>query len=180
MFPLQPSAPLQRHFCLCLEGCKHRNSQWGGFLPGLTAKGAQHSSFFPSPGHFYLAEQWLVQGLGPQQCSPPLPLAPEKPWHSAFLISCTVGCWRQRGEFCGLCSGCYKDFSRLCVSYAVVCSWHQHLMFQTLSSGFSYHLYSLHGPALSCLLLLRAQTTTATPSCFLAAQCLCELYIPAI
>lgn len=43
------------------------------------------------------------------------------------------------------------------------------LMFQILSSGFSCHLYSFHGSALNCLLLLRAQTTTTPPSCFLAA-----------
>lgn len=49
------------------------------------------------------------------------------------------------------------------------------LMFQTLSSGFSCHLYSFHGSALNCLLLLKAQTTTTPPSCFLTAWCLCEL-----
>lgn len=161
MFLLQPSALLQSHSCLCLEGCKHRNSQWGGFLPGLTAKGAQHILPFP----WALLPSKAVAGAGTQDSLPFL-LAPEKPCHSVILIFCTVGCWREWGEFCGLCTGCYKESSRLCVSYAVVCSWHQHLMFQTLSSGFSYHLYSLHGPAASCLLLLGAQTTTAPPSCF--------------
>lgn len=45
------------------------------------------------------------------------------------------------------------------------------LMFQTLSSDFSCHLYSFQS-ALNCLLLLKAQTTTAPPSCFTAAWCL--------
>lgn len=54
------------------------------------------------------------------------------------------------------------------------------LMFQTLSSGFSCHLYSFHGSALNCLLLLGAQTMTAPPWCFLVARCLCELYVATI